>query len=87
MSAEENNMTMPEQLKINLTRVGITVSIVLGLGSLLTGFFSYPVRLAAVESKITAMESEFRANRELLVRIDENVKIINKTRTQYSEVR
>ena len=75
-------MVMPEQLKLNLTRIGIMISIALGLGSLLTGFFSYPTRLAAVESKISAMESEFRTNRELLVRIDENVKILNKTRTQ-----
>lgn len=62
---------MSEELKLNLSRIGLVVGVVSGLSGLLGAFVLLPYRINAAESEIRQMKTEARADHELLVRIDE----------------
>lgn len=61
-------------LKINLTRLAVPVAMLAALVGLLGAWFVLPYRLTVAERKIEAVEMEQRQQREILIRIDENVK-------------
>lgn len=76
---------MSEDVKLNLTRLGVIIGILAALTALLGSFFILPYRVEASEKRQDAFESKtdnrFSANeaeqkqqRDILIRIDENVK-------------
>jgi len=67
---------MSEEIRLNLSRIGLIVSIMAASGALLAGAFILPYRLTAAEVRISALEKQAAVNQDLLSRIDENVKQI-----------
>lgn len=66
----------PPAEKLNLNKLGLLVSIAGGIIVLAQTFLVVPYRLEVAENHIVALEKEVRISRELLVRIDENVKAL-----------
>lgn len=78
---------MSEEVRLNLAKVGTVVSVLAGLAALLGawGVLPYRVaaaeeRMAAAEAKIATLQAELRDTREILIRIDENVKALKDAR-------
>lgn len=71
---------MSEVLKINLTRMGVLLGVVLGAVSLARAFYVSPDRVGVIERRVTLLEEQVASSRELLVRIDENVKALKEAR-------
>lgn len=63
-----------DDVKINLTRLGVTLGVLAALVALAGAWFILPYRMDAAEKKIAAHEAELGAMKEILIRIDENVK-------------
>lgn len=63
-----------EDVKLNVTRVGVTVGVLAAIVALLGAWFILPYRMEAAEKKIAAHDTELASMREILIRIDENVK-------------
>lgn len=61
-------------MRINLGRIGLVLGIVLAVAGLLGGWMLLPHRMEAAEKKIEAIETKLESQRDLLLRIDENVK-------------
>ena len=72
--------TMSEKVQLNLTRLGLAVGIVGGIIGIGGTFIVLPYRLEAAEKRITSLEEQVSSSRELLVRIDENVKALKEAR-------
>jgi hypothetical protein len=62
---------MSDQLRLNLTRFGITVGIISGLAGLFGAWFILPYRMSAAEQAIKDVQSQGYADHSLLQRIDE----------------
>jgi hypothetical protein len=71
---------MSENIRINLGRVGAAVGIIAGVAGLLGAWVLLPYRMEAAEKRIASLEQEAKTARELLVRIDENVKSLKERR-------
>ena len=71
---------MSEKVQLNLTRLGLAVGLVGGIIGIGGTFVVLPYRLEAAEKRITALEEQVASSRELLVRIDENVKALKEAR-------
>ena len=71
---------MSEKIQLNLTRLGLIVGISGGIIGMGGTFIVLPYRLEAAEKRITALEEQVASSRELLVRIDENVKALKEAR-------
>jgi hypothetical protein len=71
---------MSDEIKQGIERVGIVVGIVAALTALFGAFAVLPHRVAATERRVDTMEVEMKSARELLVRIDENVKALKEAR-------
>lgn len=69
-----------EDLKLNLTKVGVLLAVVAGSASLLGAWVVFPYRLDAAEAKLIALEIRMEAQQSLLIRIDENVKQLKEAR-------
>lgn len=74
---------MSENVKLNLTRIAVVLSILGGAVALGRTLIVDPDRVAAVEHRQTALEArqtdlekQFIASREMLIRIDENAKAL-----------
>lgn len=78
-------------VKINLTRLSVTLAFVAGIVALAGAWFILPYRVEAaertaaefaakVERRFEATEAEQRQQREILIRIDENVKQLKESR-------
>lgn len=65
---------MSDELKINLSKLGIVTAIAVSIVGLLGAWFILPYRMTAAEAKISAMEVQIAEQQTLLIRIDENVK-------------
>ena len=74
-----------EDIKINLTRFAVVLGILASLFGLLGAWITLPMRMEAAEKKqesfelrmerrIEADETEARIQKDILIRIDENVK-------------
>ena len=73
--------SMPhEDLKLNLTKLGIGLAVVTASASLLGAWVVFPYRLDAAEAKLIALEMRMEAQQSLLIRIDENVKQLKEAR-------
>lgn len=71
---------MSEKIQLNLTRIGLLVGMVGGAIGIGGTFVVLPYRLEAAEKRITSLEEQVASSRELLVRIDENVKALKEAR-------
>jgi len=71
---------MSEKVQLNLTRLGLAVGICGGIIGMGGTFIVLPYRLEAAEKRITSLEEQVSSSRELLVRIDENVKALKEAR-------
>lgn len=67
---------MSEKIQLNLTRLGLAVGIIGGIIGIGGTFVVLPYRLEAAEKRIGVLEEQVSSSRELLVRIDENVKAL-----------
>jgi len=65
---------MSDEVKLNLAKVGGFLGIICGLAGLLGAWFVLPYRMAAAETKLLKLEIQAEQTREILIRIDENVK-------------
>lgn len=65
---------MSDEMKIDLQQIGVAVGILAAISALFGAYVLLPHRMEAAERAIQTLEAESRVNRELLVRIDENVK-------------
>lgn len=66
-------------VKINLSRLGIIVGVAAAIAALFGAWFVLPYRVGQAEEKIKAVETEQRQQREILIRIDENVKELRRS--------
>jgi hypothetical protein len=71
---------MSERIQLNLTRLGLAVGIFGGIIGIGGTFVVLPYRLEAAEKRITSLEEQVASSRELLVRIDENVKALKEAK-------
>lgn len=67
-------------IRINLNRVGVVLGVLMGLVALAGAWLVLPYRMDLAERKIEAVEHEQRQQREILIRIDENVKQMKERR-------
>ena len=74
---------MSEQIRLNMTRIGIVVAILGGLAGLISAGMAVPNAIAthgrdiaSHDVRISSLERQLAESRELLVRIDENVKAL-----------
>lgn len=83
---------MSGDVKFSLTRLGIILGVLAALTALLGSFFILPYRVEASEkrqeafesktdNRFSATEAEQKQQREILIRIDENVKELRRVRT------
>ncbi|MBX3751389.1 MAG: hypothetical protein KF897_15025 [Opitutaceae bacterium] len=78
-------------VKINLTRLSVVLAVIAGIAAFAGAWFVLPYRVDAaektaaefavrVERRFEATEAEQRQQREILIRIDENVKALKEQR-------
>lgn len=67
---------MSDETKENISRAATILGILSTVAALAGAWFILPYRVGAAERRIEQLETEQRAARELLVRIDENVKAL-----------
>lgn len=83
-------------VKLNVNRLGVVIAVLAGLAGLASAWFVLPYRMQAAEAKLENFESRVdrrfeateaygRANREILIRVDENVKLMNEKLKQLQE--
>lgn len=82
-SATDTRPPMPAgsasgDVKINLNRVAVTIAVCSGLVALAGAWFLLPYRVDAVEKRTTVVEQKLDAQQQLLIRIDENVKLLRR---------
>jgi len=65
-------------VNLNLSRLAVLLGVVIALIAVVGSWFVLPHRLTEVEKKIQAVEIDQRQQREILIRIDENVKQLKK---------
>jgi type VI protein secretion system component VasK len=76
---------MSDDVKINLTRLAVVLGVIAAVVGLFGAWITLPTRMEAaerkqetfevrVERRLDATEAEARQQREILIRIDENVK-------------
>lgn len=63
-----------------LQRVGLVVGILVGMVGMFGAWFVLPYRVDAAEKKVERLEREQATMREILIRIDENVKVLKESR-------
>jgi hypothetical protein len=64
------------EISINLNRVALAIGVASGLIALAGAWFLLPYRVDAVEKRTSAVEQKLDAQQQLLIRIDENVKLL-----------
>jgi hypothetical protein len=69
-----------DDTEVSLKRIGLLLGIIATITSFVGAWAILPHRMNAAERRIEALESEARTSRELLVRIDENVKALKEAR-------
>ena len=62
---------MSDETKESLSRIGLVVGVLSGISGLFGAFVLLPYRISAAEQEIRQLQTEARADHELLVRIDE----------------
>lgn len=93
MSSTTPPMSVNGDVKINLTRLGVIIGTIAGIFALAGAWFVLPFRVEAVEKqaieftarverRFEATEAEQRQQREILIRIDENVKQLKEQRAR-----
>lgn len=78
MSADTTNES--PDFKINLNRLALPLAVITGLVALAGAWLLLPYRLEAVEKRTTVVEQKLDAQQQLLIRIDENVKVLKEKR-------
>lgn len=78
MSEEQKSETT-----VDIKKVGAIASALAGVVGLLGAWVVLPYRVQAAESKIIELQIELKATREILIRIDENVKDLKDTRRTF----
>lgn len=71
---------MSDDVKLNLTKLGVVAAVLASIIGLLGAWFILPYRMEAAETKIVALETRIEAQSALLIRIDENVKQLKEAR-------
>lgn len=79
-TAEKPLQTMSHKsqgdVNLNVSKTAIVVAVLAGLGGLVGAWFVLPYRVSAAEQNITVIQNEQKFQRDLLIRIDENVKML-----------
>lgn len=70
--------TIPDspEFKINLNRLALPLAVISAIVALAGAWLLLPYRLEAVEKRTTVVEQKLDAQQQLLIRIDENVKVL-----------
>lgn len=66
-------------VKVSLGRLGVILGVAAAIAALFGAWFVLPYRVGQAEEKIKAVETEQRQQREILIRIDENVKELRRS--------
>lgn len=72
----------PGEIKINVNRIATALAVVSGLVALAGAWFLLPYRVDAVERRTSAVEKKLDDQQQLLIRIDENVKLLREHERQ-----
>lgn len=64
------------EVKLNMTRLSVVLAVLLGVVSLLGAWLILPYRVGEAEKRIVTLEANDRTQQEILIRIDENVKLL-----------
>ncbi len=73
---------MSDETKDSIGRAATILGIISTIAALAGAWFILPYRVGAAERRIDQLETEQRQARELLVRIDENVKALKERATR-----
>jgi hypothetical protein len=73
-TADPDHLPMSDEVKLNLTKLGVIAAVCASVVGLLGAFFILPYRMESAELKIAALEIRIEQQSALLIRIDENVK-------------
>lgn len=73
MSADEST-----SVKLDLNRIGLAIGIIAGLAGALGAWYLLPYRVDAIEKRTAVVETKLDAQQQLLIRIDENVKLLRR---------
>lgn len=74
MSTHESSQQESPEVKINLSRMGVVLGVVAALFALAGAWVVLPYRMDQVEQKVRTHDTDLSTMREVLIRIDENVK-------------
>jgi hypothetical protein len=69
---------------ISLTRIAVMISILIGLTGLFGAWMVLPYRVGQNEVKIKVLEDNDRTQQDILIRIDENVKLMREEQRRKS---
>lgn len=74
--AVETTSAGPGEVKINLNRLLVPLAVVSAIVALAGAWVLLPYRVDAIEKRTSIVESKLDAQQQLLIRIDENVKLL-----------
>lgn len=66
-------------MNLNLSRIGLVVAVLAGLAGLAGAWFVLPYRMDSAEKTLDAHSAQLAQQKEILIRIDENVKDIRRS--------
>ena len=69
---------MSEEVKLNLTRIGVVLGVLAGTAAIFGTFFVLPYRMAAAEKAIQSVQDRAETDHDLIQRIDERTMRIEK---------
>jgi hypothetical protein len=79
-------------ITLNVTRAGVVVALMVGAAGILSPWFVFPYRIEAAEKRqevaerrADAMERELSSMRDVLIRIDENVKVLKESQRRIAD--
>jgi hypothetical protein len=65
---------MSDEVKINLTRIGLLLAAAVATATLFSGWVGLPEKVSNLEHRAAALEERLTKQEGVLIRIDENVK-------------
>jgi hypothetical protein len=71
-----------KDVNLNVSKLAVVVAVIASLTAMTGSWFVLPWRVAAAEKAVSDVQTEQRKQNEVLIRIDENVKLLRDNSTQ-----